>query len=298
MEISVIIPTKDRLEYLKKALPTFLMQEEVKEIIVVIDGSTDGTREFLEEYCRMNKRVRYLDNLVNRGIPFTKNRGIDSAKYEYIFLGEDDLELTKDFFKILSRHMKESGADIICGRNIFRKDTETNKQAIDRTNKINGPYVNLKRIEIQTSMNIGDDSEEPILANPMLAKTSVFRDVKFDECYKVNFWREETDFQLSARKKGYKIFCCPHAICFNIMATNDRGGVHATVGLRRAKWVILNNRTFLRKHKDFIKENFELGNFKIYIIKFSIRIVYLETVFPLGSFVTSRTKRYFSSKFL
>ena len=51
MDVSIIIPTKDRLTYLQRVLPSFLMQDEVKEIIVVVDGSTDGTLEFLEAYC-------------------------------------------------------------------------------------------------------------------------------------------------------------------------------------------------------------------------------------------------------
>lgn len=292
MEISVIIPTKDRLEYLKKVLPSFLMQDEVKEIIVVIDGSTDGTLEYLKNFCQNNTNVHYLDNVINRGIPFTKNRGIDSAKYEYIFMAEDDLELTKDFFKILSNHMEKTNADIMCGRNIFRRDTETGEESIHRTDMLKGSYVNMKTIELETSMNIQQDKEEPIIAAPMLAKASIFRNVKFDEIYKVNFWREETDFQLSAREQGYKLFCCPHAICFNFVITNDRGGVHSATGLRREKWVIINNWLFIKKHDKFIKDNFDIGNKEIYIVKFSINRVLKNIIFDRVIYNLSNLKHY------
>ena len=268
------------------------MQDEVKEIIVIVDGSTDGTLEFLEDFCRNSDVVRYLDNGVNRGIPFSRNRGIDSAKFEYIFMAEDDLELTEKFLQTLFNHMASVGADVICGRNIFRRDTETAEESIVRTDKLKGSYVNTKTIEIETGMNIGVDQEEPILAAPMLATTALFREVRYDETYRVNFWREETDFQLSAREHGYKLACCPHAISFNFEISNDLGGVHAVVGVRREKWVIINNWLFVKKHENFIRENFKIGNKRIYILKFSVRRILKYIVMPPVLNMLSRAKRY------
>ena len=272
-------------------MPSFLMQEEVREVIVVVDGSTDGTLEFLESYCATSDVVRYLDNGVNRGIPVSRNRGMDAAKCEYIFMAEDDLELTESFFKTLSSHMAAVGADVICGRNIFRPDTESAEDAITRTDHLEGPYVNMKTIEVETSIDIHNDQIEPIIASPMLAKANLFREVRYNDIYRVNFWREETDFQISAREHGYKLACCPHAICFNFEITNDRGGVQAAVGLRREKWVIINNWRFFNKHEDFIRANFETGNKVVYILKFSVCRIVKYIVMPPIIRVLSRTKR-------
>jgi glycosyltransferase involved in cell wall biosynthesis len=296
MEISVVIPTKDRLSYLQKVIPSYLMQEEVREIVVIIDGSTDGTLEFLEDFCRSSDVVRYLDNGVNRGLPFSRNRGIDAAASEYIFLGEDDLELTENFFQTLSTHMAQVGADVICGRSIFRLDTETAIESIVRTNELKGSYVNMKTIEIQTGMNIHDDQEEPILASPMLAKAAIFREVRYDEMYRINFWREETDFQLSARERGYTLACCPHAICFNFVISNDRGGVYAATRLRREKWVVINNWLFVKKHESFIKENFNIGNKRVYIAKFAVSRVLKYVVLPPFIGTLSKVKRFVLKK--
>ena len=292
MEVSVIIPKKDRRASLQRVLPTFLMQEEVREIIIVIDGSSDGTREYLVDLCRDNEAVRYLDNGVNRGVPFSRNRGIEAAKYGYIFMAEDDLELTEGFFSTLFSHMAEVGADVICGRNIFRLDTETAAESIARMDKYKGPYVNVKTIEIETGADIGFDQEEPIIASPMLAKTALYREVGYNEIYRVNFWREETDFQLSAREHGYRLASCPHAICFNFEMSNDRGGVHAAVGLRREKWIIINNWQFVKKHEDFIRDNFEIGNKRSYIVRFSLSRLLNYVVMPPMYRLISRIKRY------
>jgi glycosyltransferase involved in cell wall biosynthesis len=272
------------------------MQKEVREIVVVVDGSTDGTLEYLEEYCQSNDVVRYLDNGVNRGLPFSRNKGIDAARFEYIFFGEDDLELTENFLEILSEHMEKVGADVICGRNIFRLDTETADESILRTDALRGPYVNMKTIEIETGMNVQYDQEEPIIASPMLAKTALFREVRYDERYRVNFWREETDFQLSARERGYKLACCPHAICFNFVIANDRGGVHSASRLRREKWVILNNWLFVKKHEDFIKENFNIGNKRVYIARFAVDRVVKYVIFPFVIPPLSKVKRFVLEK--
>jgi glycosyltransferase involved in cell wall biosynthesis len=291
MEISVVIPTKDRLSYLQRVLPSFLMQEEVREIVIVIDGSVDGTREYLEELCKSNAIVRFVDNQVNRGISYSRNRGIDEATCEYIFMAEDDLELSEDFLHTLSTHMTEMNADVICGRNIFRYDTETQTESIVRTNRLKGSYVNMKTIEVETSMDIGVDHVEPIIAAPMLAKAALFREVKYDERFRVNFWREETDFQLSARERGYILACCPHAICFNFQSPTDRGGVHAAIGLRREKWVVINNWLFIKKHESFIAENFDIGNKRVHIVRFAVGRVLKFLVWYPGVHVLSKMKR-------
>ena len=296
MEISVIIPTKDRLSYLQKVIPSYLMQKEVREIIVIVDGSIDGTLEFLEDFCKRNTVVRYLDNGVNRGIPFSRNRGIDVAEFEYIFMAEDDLELTENFFQTLFTHMTQVSADVICGRNIFRLDTESAKESIIRTNQLDGSYVNMKTIEIESGMDIRYDQEEPIIASPMLAKAAIYREVRYDEMYRVNFWREETDFQLSARERGYTLACCPHAICFNFQITNDRGGVHEATGLRREKWVVINNWLFVKKHEDFIRDNFKVGNKRVYIAKFAMGRVLKYVVLPPIAHVLSNVKRFVLKK--
>lgn len=280
MSISVVIPSKDRRRHLERFLPLYLQEKEVAEVIVVVDGSTDGTLEYLAQISATQPKIRILDNGINKGIPYTKNRGIDAATSDYIFIAEDDLEITPGFFTILLGHLKASGADIICGRNIFRYEHETADAAMTRTGQMSGPVIDKKTIEINTSLPLHKDTIQPIIAAPMLGKRTVFRKVHFDERYKVNFWREETDFQFSAQEAGYVLASCPHAICFNYMIENDRSGVHAAVGLRRTKWIVINNWRFINKHKEFIAKNFVIGNRFIYILRFAVIKLANEVIIP------------------
>jgi glycosyltransferase involved in cell wall biosynthesis len=268
-EISVVIPTKDRLPYLRNAVPMFLAHDEVKEVVVVVDGCTDGTLEYIQAASESDPRIRYTDNVINKGLPYSRNRGLELAQFEYAFTGEDDLELSENFFSTLLAHMKETGADLISGRNVFRRERESPAEAIVRTDRIPGPSVNERTLMVHVDMKTKGDQEQSLLPAPMLGRTDVFRKVRYDDSYRGNAWREESDFQLSAREAGYKLVYCPHAISFNIEIENDRGGVHAAWGLKRLGWQIRNNWRFTQKHRGIIAKEFNTGNLYLYIAKFA-----------------------------
>lgn len=86
---SVIIPTYNRLSLLKKALDSVFSQTSTDyEIIVVDDGSTDGTLEMLRSY---GEKIKVLTQ-INSGPGAARNLGVSVAKGEYLaFLDSDDI---------------------------------------------------------------------------------------------------------------------------------------------------------------------------------------------------------------
>jgi len=91
--VSVVIPTRNRAPQLKQAIDSVLGQsEQVKEILVIDDGSTDGTRELLASY---GSKVRaFFQN--QEGASAARNRGFREAAGEWIaFLDDDDVWLEK-----------------------------------------------------------------------------------------------------------------------------------------------------------------------------------------------------------
>ena len=89
-KVSVIIPTYNRLPMLKEAVDSVLTQGlEDLELIVVDDGSNDGTAEAMKRY---GGRVRLFQHPRNKGVSAARNRGILHARGKYIaFLDSDDL---------------------------------------------------------------------------------------------------------------------------------------------------------------------------------------------------------------
>ena len=82
--ISVVVLTYNRKSLLKDCLDSLLAQTCAGagvEILVADDGSTDGTGELIEGYCRAHSNVRWLHHQ-HSGISATRNLGIKAARGE------------------------------------------------------------------------------------------------------------------------------------------------------------------------------------------------------------------------
>ena len=94
MEVSAIIPTYNRRELVTRAIETVLAQtREVEEIIVIDDGSTDGTGEYLQ--ARFGDRIRYVWQ-PNAGVSAARNHGMRIARGRYFALLDSDDEWLPD----------------------------------------------------------------------------------------------------------------------------------------------------------------------------------------------------------
>ena len=88
--VSVIIPTFNRAYCLGRAIESARTQtHQNTEIIVLDDGSTDGTRELIGQSYADDPRVRYFFH-ENRGVTATRNRGLSLARGDYVALLDSD----------------------------------------------------------------------------------------------------------------------------------------------------------------------------------------------------------------
>ncbi len=111
--VSIIIPTYNRSSYIKRAINSALAQTYQNiEIVIINDNSTDNTLDILDKIHHPNLKV--YSNKVNRGGPYSRNRGLKLANGEFInFLDDDDLiskdKIDKQVKKFLSSDNKELG---------------------------------------------------------------------------------------------------------------------------------------------------------------------------------------------
>lgn len=89
--VSVIMPTYNREELLPRAIESILAQTYKDfEFIIVDDGSTDNTMHLLKQYADKDKRIRVFRNAQNKGIAYSRERGLNSARGKYIAIMDSD----------------------------------------------------------------------------------------------------------------------------------------------------------------------------------------------------------------
>jgi len=100
MNCSIIIPTYNRLEYLKKCIKSLLkLDYENYEIIIIDDASTDGTWKYLN--ALENNKIKIFRNNENLGPSITRNNGVKIAKYDIIVFTDDDCLVDRMWLKNL-----------------------------------------------------------------------------------------------------------------------------------------------------------------------------------------------------
>lgn len=107
MKVSVILPVYNAEKYLRDAVDSILAQTfRDFELIIINDGSTDGSRQIIDSYN--DDRIVKVDNDGNRGLIYTLNRGVELSKGIYIArMDSDDVSLPRRFeeqVKFLNRH--------------------------------------------------------------------------------------------------------------------------------------------------------------------------------------------------
>lgn len=114
--ISVIVPVYNAEKYLEHCVQSILDQTyRDLEVILVNDGSKDGSLELCRRLALADERVIVLDG-PNGGVASARNRGLDQARGEYVAFVDSDDWLAPDMYERLLAVLEEKDADIAeCG---------------------------------------------------------------------------------------------------------------------------------------------------------------------------------------
>lgn len=112
-KISFIVPIYNVEEYLAQCINSILnVDYNNKEIILINDGSTDGSEDICREFKKKYENIRFI-NKKNEGLSVTRNLGIIKATGEYIFFIDSDDFYAYDFSKDIKEVINESSHDVI-----------------------------------------------------------------------------------------------------------------------------------------------------------------------------------------
>ena len=124
--ISVIVPVYNLAQELERCAVSILSQTHRElELLLIDDGSTDGSADVMERLRRADSRVRVLRQ-ANAGVTAARLAGVRAASGDYIGFVDGDDEIEPDMYERLLAHAVRQQADIVhCGFRMVFPDGRT-----------------------------------------------------------------------------------------------------------------------------------------------------------------------------
>ena len=207
--ISVLIPTFNRRNVLERTLPTLFQQDfpaDRFEVVVVVDGSSDGTIEFLRKLaspCSM-----YIVEQPNEGPAAARNAGLRTAHGELILFLDDDILCPPNLLRFHAEaHVGHAFRVAFGPIRISRGSAETLATDFAR----NGAMERNKSLDAGVLPRIGDLCLDP---NSSLPRALLTQLGEFNEEFGAA--RETADMALRLRSAGAEFFYLRNAVVEHI----------------------------------------------------------------------------------
>tara|TARA_B100001989_G_scaffold194754_1_gene143497 strand:- start:494 stop:1201 length:708 start_codon:yes stop_codon:yes gene_type:complete len=197
ISVSIIIPCFNEVKTIKKVINNILeMKFENLEIIVVDDGSTDGSHELLNEISK-EENIILLSHKKNFGKGFAIRTALEKINNEIVIIQDADLEYNPKDYPALLLPFKETNADIVYGSRFLGSQKYTRIHFFWHflANKLLTFICNLL-----TNLNMSD-----METGYKLFKKDVIKSIKIEE----KSFGVEPEITLKLAKKNYKFFEVP-----------------------------------------------------------------------------------------
>ncbi len=280
MRFSIVIPTYNRLERLKNLLGSFDnldYPEDQFEIIIASDGSTDGTKEYVESIA--NNRIKILQ-LKNRGPAIARNKGAEIANGEILVFIDDDCSVDNDWLKKIDSYYQTGNYSALGGIN---KNMKTELLPAVVYEEMNNFFLKKK--------NMDSSRAKYLMSNNFSCKRDVFEKYGgFDERFTIGAEDRELVLRLTAGGEKTGFFEELSVNHFHPFSVKSFLFQHFRFG--RGSYLLYNvvNNKNLRKEKTKFSEIFELlkelrkeSSFFKWIKK-SILVLFAQLFIALGYF--------------
>ena len=249
LKVSVVIPTCNRPELLKRAIRSVLAQTyQDFEIIVVDDGMKERAGDAVLGFA--DSRIKYIQNDISLGGGGTRNRGIDEAKGEYVaFLDDDDEWLPGKLEKQVTA-LNSSGEDVCAAfTGVYLFDETTGEKKFDFRPGISGPADIFDRTIYRCF----------IWTSALMVRREVLHKERFDPSFTKN---QEWDLQLRLARIG-KFFGIDETLArLNLLGDDEHmGGKGNIANIAKGYESLLQKhaKEFVRAPKALARQSFILG---------------------------------------
>lgn len=201
MDLSVIIPVYNVENYLESCVDSVEKIRNINfEIILVNDGSTDGSLSIAENLVKKYKNIKLISQK-NGGLSCARNTGLRSAQGKYIsFIDSDDL-IYADKFEKLYLETKKYNLDIGIGNHI----RFINLKEITEPQKLK--YKNLEKEKVKTGIDFFNFADKRGLFSPVVWEKIYSRDFLLENnlFFKEGIIYEDVLFSHIAISKAQKV---------------------------------------------------------------------------------------------
>lgn len=211
--VSVVVLTCNGRNHLEECLSSLLAQTWVeREILLVVNGSTDGTAEFVRE--RFKEAVRLIELPKNIGYTGGNNAGLRAARGEYLALLNDDTRTDPRWLEEMVTTLQRKPE---CGLAACKILSYYQPEIIDNVGHLiypDGTFRGRGRLERDRGQY---DREEEILAPSgcaFLARRAALEAVEFfDEDFFI--YGDDADLSLRVRLEGWQVVYVPTAVVYH-----------------------------------------------------------------------------------
>lgn len=256
MELSVIILNWNSRHFIKECLRSLLhtTQHLEKEIIIIDNGSKDGSVCFLEHFF---PEIILIKNKVNKGVGPSRNQGIKIAKGEFILILDIDTIIHKNAIEFLLETIKTDQRIGIVGPKLVDKNDKLQfscrflpsimskayrqlpgilqKWLLGREEMLNWPHDTLREVDY-------------MIGACQLIRKGLIEDIGLFDA-RMFYGVEEVDYCLRTWKGGWKVVYNPAAVVTHIEQRKGRKNLFSRLQMEHNKSLL----TYFLKYKYLFK---------------------------------------------
>ena len=111
---SIVVPVYNVEEYIEKCINSILKQDYHDfEIIIVNDGSTDGSKDIIDEIAKKHPEIIKVIHQKNKGLGGARNTGLEQARGEYVWFVDSDDTIRADALTVINCFLEKEQADLL-----------------------------------------------------------------------------------------------------------------------------------------------------------------------------------------